>query len=307
MAIDQQTAYGLTARPPDGGAETAPGGRGPVGDSVRFWRERRFDDLECLKARFSRHSYAPHVHDTFAIGVILSGAETFRYRGERCLAPAGSLVAVNPDELHDGAPAQDSFAYRMLYPSVALVQAVADDLDDRPAGFPAFKGPVMADPEVALLLSEAHTLMEAHGSGGADRLAVDESFTAALGLMVRRHSESRPLGRRPGREAAPIRRARQMADDLYIQDLTLDDLAAAAGLSRYYFLRAFRRALGVTPHAYLTGRRIAAAKTFLAGSAPLSEVAVACGFYDQSHFTRSFKGCTGVTPGQYRRGLDRAA
>jgi AraC-like DNA-binding protein len=92
-----------------------------------------------------------------------------------------------------------------------------------------------------------------------------------------------------------------------MQDLTLDELAAAAGLSRYYFLRAFRRAVGVTPHAYLTGRRIAAAKAFLAGTVPLSEVAVACGFYDQSHFTRSFKGCTGVTPGQYRRGLDRAA
>jgi AraC-like DNA-binding protein len=63
----------------------------------------------------------------------------------------------------------------------------------------------------------------------------------------------------------------------------------------------------VTPHAYLTGRRIAAAKGLLDGNVPLSEVALACGFYDQSHFTRSFKGCTGVTPGQYRRGSLAAA
>jgi len=298
MAIDQQTAYALSRRGPEG--LSASGG---ATDSVRFWRERRFDDLECLKARFTRHSYAPHVHDTFALGVILGGAEAFRYRGARHVAPAGSVVAVNPDELHDGAPAGESFAYRMLYPSVALVQAIADELGDRPAGFPAFMAPVTEDAEVALGLSEAHALMEAH----ADSLAVDQAFTAALSLMVRRHSESRPQGRRLGQEAAPIRRARRLADDLYMQDLTLDELAAAAGLSRYYFLRAFRREVGVTPHAYLTGRRIAAAKGLLAGAQPLSEVALACGFYDQSHFSRSFKGCTGVTPGQYCQGVRAAA
>src|SRR3546814_13524249 len=81
-----------------------------------------------------------------------------------------------------------------------------------------------------------------------------------------------------------------------MQDLTLTELAEAAGFSRFHFLRAFRREVGVTPHAYLTGRRIAAAKRLLDGDQALSEVALACGFYDQSHFSRSFKGCTGVPP-----------
>lgn len=296
MAIDQQTAYALSA-------QEAPDAAAGSGDVVRFWRERRFDDLECLKARFVRHAYAPHAHDTFAIGVILAGAEVFHYRGARHVAPSGSVVAVNPDELHDGAPSQDGYAYRMLYPSVALVQAIADELADRPAGFPAFDRPVLQDAEVAARLSAAHALME----GRADRLAVDEAFTAALSLMVRRHSRSVAGGRRLGREAAPIRRARSLIDACYMQDLTLDCLAAAAGLSRFHFLRAFRRAVGATPHAYLTGRRIAAAKVLLDGAQPLSEVGLACGFYDQSHFTRAFKGTTGVTPGQYRRGLAAAA
>ena len=301
MTVDQQTAYDLSAR--EGATASAKSG----GDVVRFWRERRFDDLECLKAHFSRHSYAPHAHDTFAIGVILAGAEAFHYRGARHIAPAGSLVAVNPDELHDGRPEGESFAYRMLYPSIDLVQGIADEIGERPAGFPAFSRPVIDDPEVAARLGEAHALMEAQVLKRADRLAVDEALNAALTLMVRRHSTSDARGRRLGREVAPIRRARQRADELYMQDLTLDDLAATAGLSRFYFLRAFRREVGVTPHAYLTGRRIAAAKVLLDGDVPLSEVALACGFYDQSHFTRSFKGCTGVTPGQYRRGSRASA
>src|SRR3546814_10112476 len=84
-----------------------------------------------------------------------------------------------------------------------------------------------------------------------------------------------------------------------MQDLTLDRLAGAAGLSRFYFLRAFRSEIGVTPHAYITGRRIAAAKRLLDGEQALSEVALACGFYDQSHFTRAFKGATGFRPEEH--------
>ena len=201
MAIDQQTAYALSAP----GSGRGRSGVRAASDSVCFWREARFDDLECLTARFFRHAYTPHLHDTFAIGVIEAGAEAFRYRGARHVAPAGSLVAVNPDELHDGCPARDGFAYRMIYPSVAIVQGIADELRDRPAGFPAFREAVMDDPTVAARLASAHALMEAR----ADKLAVDEAFTAALSLMVRRHAHSAPQGRRLGREVGPIRRARR--------------------------------------------------------------------------------------------------
>ena len=163
MAIDQQTAYARSAKQP----------RDKVPDSVCFWRERRFDDLECLKARFFRHAYAPHVHDTFAIGVILEGAEAFRYRGVRHVAPAGSLVAVNPDELHDGAPAEDGFAYRMLYPSVALVQAIADELDDRPAGFPAFREAIIDAIESVWSDAGVAVLVDLGGAESNSEMAVE--------------------------------------------------------------------------------------------------------------------------------------
>jgi AraC-like DNA-binding protein len=299
MSIDQQTAYALSA-PQDVHDAARQGG---AADSVCFWREPRYGDLECLTARFFRHAYTPHVHDTFAIGVVVEGAEAFRYRGARHVAPAGSLVAVNPGELHDGCAAVDGFAYRMLYPSVEMLQSLAEELSEHPAGLPAFGEAVTADPETAALLCRAHALMEAQ----SDKLAVDQALTAALGQMVRRYARITLRHRPLGREAGPIQRARRQIDDLYMQDLTLESLAEEARLSRYHFLRAFRREVGVTPHAYLTSRRIAAAKQLLAGEAALSEVALACGFYDQSHFSRSFKGTTGVTPGQYRRGARAAA
>jgi len=274
---------------------------------VRFWREQRYDDLECLKARYYRHSYAPHTHDTFAVGVILEGAESFRCRGVSHIAPAGSLVTVNPDELHDGKPHGDSFAYRMFYPSVALIQRLADDLagdlgmdrGTRTGGLPLFREAVIHDPDLAARFNHLHGLLE-HRS---PKLAVDEAFTGAMTEMVRRYTVLDPKGRRLGRESRTVGRVRALIDAEYMQDLTLSELAIEAGFSRFHLLRAFRREVGITPHAYMTGRRIAAAKGLLAGPEPLSAVAQACGFYDQSHFNRAFKSWTGLTPGQYRSGV----
>jgi AraC family transcriptional regulator len=85
-------------------------------------------------------------------------------------------------------------------------------------------------------------------------------------------------------------------------DLSLEDLAAAAGLSRAHFARSFRAATGQTPYAYLRERRVARARELLASSSrPVVEVAALTGFRSQSHLGRVFKAATGMTPGEYRR------
>ena len=80
------------------------------------------------------------------------------------------------------------------------------------------------------------------------------------------------------------------------------DLAAMARLSTGHFCRAFKRSLGVAPIAYIAGRRVASAqKLMLATNEPLSQIALACGFYDQAHLTRLFRRHAGTTPHNWRR------
>ncbi|MGO4837788.1 helix-turn-helix domain-containing protein, partial [Rhizobiaceae sp. 2RAB30] len=91
-----------------------------------------------------------------------------------------------------------------------------------------------------------------------------------------------------------------LLSDGLAEKLTLDDLAQAAGLPRQRLIRAFRRATGFTPHAFLVNRRVDVAKDMLRrGSDPLS-VAMATGFSDQAHLNRIFKARVGVTPGVVR-------
>ena len=85
--------------------------------------------------------------------------------------------------------------------------------------------------------------------------------------------------------------------------LSISDLAAECGLSRSYFIRAFRLTFGTTPYKWLMEYRISRAKEMLKAGALIADVASACGFSDQSHFTRTFSSLTGVTPGTWRRQL----
>jgi AraC-like DNA-binding protein len=85
--------------------------------------------------------------------------------------------------------------------------------------------------------------------------------------------------------------------------VSLDALAEVAGLSKFYLLRGFRRAYGVTPHGYLRQLRLARAWRAIAEGQPLTRATYDAGFADQSHLTRQFVAQFGVTPARWAREL----
>jgi AraC-like DNA-binding protein len=98
------------------------------------------------------------------------------------------------------------------------------------------------------------------------------------------------------------RRAKELMNANLNGKLPLSQLAEQCGLSVRHFARAFRQSTGVPPHRWLLSRRIERAKELLHDPAlALAEVALACGFADQSHFTRMFTTVVGLSPGLWRR------
>ena len=90
------------------------------------------------------------------------------------------------------------------------------------------------------------------------------------------------------------------------EPLTLDALAAAAGLSPFHFLRSFRREHHATPQQMLMALRLLEAKRRIAAGEPLAQVAAATGLADQAHLTRAFSRRYGVTPARYRQQLQQS-
>lgn len=98
------------------------------------------------------------------------------------------------------------------------------------------------------------------------------------------------------------RRAKELLAANLAANITLEDLARECELSIRHFTRAFRGSTGMSPHAWLRHHRVEKAKGLLMNSPRvLSDVALDCGFADQSHFTRTFQRVVGISPGAFRR------
>lgn len=279
---------------------------GPLaaGETARFFAARRLDGIDCLSATFRTHVYPPHMHETYVIGTIESGREKVSALGMKGHAVPGDLVFVMPQDVHDGAPADGGYSYRMTYPGEAFLRDLAEAVTRRPVtAAPFFRDPVVHDPEGARLFSAAHHALEA----GRDGLAGEELLLRAYARTLVLHAGVRPATE--GDEAGPVRRVRDLIEARHQEDLCLADLAAEAGWSRHHLIRAFRRAVGLTPHAYLIDVRVRRAQDRLRAGIPLATVAAETGFADQAHLTRAFKARIGVPPGAYRRAVvgDRAA
>nr|WP_203721416.1 AraC family transcriptional regulator [Streptomyces coelicoflavus] len=255
--------------------------------------------LDLLTARFDRHVYAPHAHDEFTVGVTVGGLEVIAYRGGHIHSGPGSIVVLEPGEVHTGGPAApDGYSYRALYASPSLLTDGA-----RTAALPHFREPVIDDPELAAALRAAHTDL----ARCPDPLEAESRLPWLLTALARRHSTSRAAdGTVPGAD----RVARVVRDRLADELLAPPPLAALAtdlGLSRYQLLRAFRTATGMPPYAWLAQHRVARARGLLDAGLRPAEVAALVGFADQAHLTRWFRRVLGVTPAAYRNSVqDRA-
>ena len=314
------------AAPPPAAAPGQPSPERPSRDRPRRERARltrapHLRGAEVLEATYVRQTFARHTHEEFAIGVVDRGVHVSEWGGATHAAGPGAVVVNNPGDWHTGRAGDGAgWTYRMLYPPADLVASVAAELADWPGapcgaararGLPRFAAPVLDDPVAAAQLGGLVTALLA----GAEPLDTHARFLAVCARLLRRHALERPPlgpGRTPPREPRAVRRAREYLD-AYVDApagggaaggaASLDVLARVAGLSPLYLVRAFGRAVGLPPHAYLTQARVRRAKRLLAAGEPPAAVAARFGFADQSHLTRHFRRAVGVPPGQYARAV----
>jgi AraC family transcriptional regulator len=131
-----------------------------------------------------------------------------------------------------------------------------------------------------------------------------ESLAQTLALhLVSQYGVSHhtPEKFRGGLSGYNLRRAKEFINEHLAQDLSLNDIAASVGLSQFHFARAFKRAMNLTPHQYVTERRIEHAKRLLSETdLSLIEITTCSGFKSQSHFTTRFRQFTNMTPKAWR-------
>lgn len=267
-------------------------------EKAQFWRDPHITDLELLHASYITLTFAPHTHEGYVIAVIEQGAERFAHRGTIHTAPAGSITLINPGEVHTGEAAHESgWIYRAFYPPATLLQRAASELAGRSRDVPFFPSTIIHDPELARMFVQVHATLEQPASP----FEREAGLLWALGHLIVRHADDRPVVAPVRLEPAYVRAVRDYLEHHYADNVTLAQLADVVNLSPFHLLRMFRDAVGLPPHIYLTNVRVRRARCLLARGVPIATVAAQTGFVDQSHLTRHFKRIVGVTPGQYQQ------
>jgi AraC-like DNA-binding protein len=265
-----------------------------AGSSIVAWKPRVAGVREVLHASFATHAYPPHVHDVWTLFVVDDGAVRYDLdRHEQAALP--TMVSVlPPGVVHDGRPATPGgYRKRVIY-------LEADVLGDDLVGA-AVDRPWLADASLRRDVSRLHDALAC-----ADDALDAETRLAFVAERVREALGRASEGGSPDPDRAVAGRLREYLDAHRFEPITLADAARELDAGPTHAAHSFVDAFGITPHAYLVGRRLEAARDRILAGQALADVAAEVGFYDQAHLTRRFRRFLGTTPGRFREGSLRA-
>ncbi|MBW9116570.1 helix-turn-helix transcriptional regulator [Rhizobium cauense] len=268
-----------------------------VGADIAFFRKGSRDGhLQQVEAPASDRG--------FVVGVSTSGGHSRRvFHEHHATNHAFDRDAIYIRDLSDHYKADlgGAFDFLLLQISPASLERIAAEAEL--AGVNSLAAE-MASKDV-VLSNLARVLIPALESPEeAPQLFVDQMATAIGSYLVQRYGKRSAPNTPRSRKLSRVQetRAKSLLLDNLDGEISVLDVARACNLSRGYFIQAFRQTTGMTPYQWLLNERVSRARELLrTPDISLSEVAISCGFADQSHFTRVFTSLLGTTPGNWRR------
>jgi AraC-like DNA-binding protein len=268
---------------------------------TNHYRIKPLENLELLHTQHVTDGYEKHLHEEYSICWMQTGLVTTHYRGSSHLSPVQSLTVMNPAELHRGKViGEESVSYYSLYPSENTLRQVCEEVFET-STLPYFQHPIVLDNILEDKLRAFVISLQNVHSGQASSLELSSHYLSFLAQLVKHYADTTFTLASIKQEASAVEKARQYLHANFHKDVTLHELANVVSLNRAYLIRAFKKTVGLPPHAYLTQLRLIEAKKQLVAGTPIIQVALKTGFADQSHFSRTFKYTYGVTPATYAK------
>jgi AraC-like DNA-binding protein len=263
-------------------------------EAVRTWRADVATGAICMHGITA--AYAVEPAGEYVVGMVLAGGMRVRRGREvHCFAP-GDVCAWDPSARHEGRPWRSAHWEARL---IVLELPAVEDLARDPEGVGrdvAFASPWVRDPQLARGFLDLHAALEAP-TWRLERDTMLQEWLCALA------GGASPATRERARRDPALGRACELLGDDLARNVTLAEVAAAAGVSRHRLTRLFRAAYGLPPHRFQIAQRVRAARRLLERGVAPGEVAQQTGFFDQSHMHRHFTRTLGMTPAAYATAL----
>jgi AraC-like DNA-binding protein len=262
---------------------------------IRAWRPRVPGVAEVLHARMTSHVYPMHTHESWTLLIVDAGMIRYDLHRHEHGALHRAVTLLPPGIPHNGRAATPAgFHKRVVYldhshlPSRLIGRAV-----DRP---------VLFDPLLRRRIDQLH---QALAEPGGELEA--ESRLAFVAERLQQHLDARVGAAFDGTPAADPARGdlahqlRELIDAEFRGKVTLRQASETVHAHPAHLVRMFSREFGISPHQYVTSRRVDLARRLLLDGTPPAVAAATAGFCDQSHLNRSFRRLLGTSPGRYAR------
>ena len=234
-----------------------------------------------IKHYFKKQKFKPHFHNNYSIGLILKGEHKLNINGKRELILPTQFKVINPNELHF-VDESSQWSYINLLLEKSEIKRIMPNIFENKKEI-IFKTKIEDSALIALFLN----LYRSKGSLEYEELLIEfiekllkySSFDG--GLRVNN---------------ASISKAIDFINSHFLEDINLEAIAAVLNLSKYHTIKLFRKEFNLTPYQYILRLRVEYGVLLIKKGYPLSQIALICGFSDQSHFIREFKKIYGFTP-----------
>jgi AraC-like DNA-binding protein len=263
-----------------------------------FWHDESMPYVELRTTEKSSDRYKPHSHRELCVGAVTEGTIQFSTADETLALSPGSLVLLNPLQVHSCNSVEDQpRSYFMIYLDGDWCRSIQEGIFGRCPELKPLTSGVLDDSKLYRAFIElAETLC-----GDGDTLEKTVTLVQFATDLFRRRCE----GVTAEAAAKPSGTVEEIKDHLtrrISRNLTLNQLADTFAMNPYHLLRQFKREVGLPPHTFLLNVRIEEAKRLLREGSTPATVAQAVGFSDQSHFHRTFRKIVAATPREYQRG-----
>lgn len=217
----------------------------------------------------------PHSHKEVSLGLIKEGATRINIDGEEFILNQGDIVLIPPDMVHVCMPVDiKKFNFVMFYiDNEWLSNKIHEDV--------FCLAPVFAST----------------GSIGCKITSKSKEVKDSVLELIDRFII---IKKRAKITQNNLNEIKTYIDLNYLEDLSLDDIALNYGINKFMLIRKFKKEFKLSPRAYIINQRINLSKDLLKKGLDLTQIALQCGFYDLSHYAKTFKSYTGITPDSFR-------
>ena len=242
--------------------------------------------MNFVKHTFNRQKFKKHFHTNYSIGFITNGAHKLELGSKRVLAKSQEIKVINPYEAHY-ALEESSWQYINFMPPKSVINSIIKDIYYKESN-----QNIQFQNKIVDL--KANRYFVNLYSSKPNTLQYEENLQIFISYLLNYSSQKF----KSINIDYSINKSIDYIHEYFLQDISLDELSNISNVSKYHFIKLFKKRTALTPHQYILNLRVEYGYSLILKNYPLAQVASICNFSDQSHFIRVFKQRYGFTPSE---------